>query len=183
MVVNHQGEKAQRLHKLLKQKLSEKITLYKQEPEQVDVWQSLAGQKDDFLIYDRCGRLTYHISLPYSIMSIPYVENAIKETYCARICGNCKHEVGTHSNSVEPTHDGHQHHRHHHHHHHDDKHGDHGDREVGRGHGAEQQRHHKHVGEGHRHVQDQLHVSQDHVGQTAVQLGQETNEGQVMQRP
>uniref|UniRef100_A0A4W5Q5T7 Selenoprotein P N-terminal domain-containing protein n=1 Tax=Hucho hucho TaxID=62062 RepID=A0A4W5Q5T7_9TELE len=94
MVVNHQGERAQRLHTLLRQKLSENITLYKQQPKQDDVWQTLAGEKDDFLIYDRCGRLTYHISLPYSILGTPYVENAIKETYCTRICGDCMFEQG-----------------------------------------------------------------------------------------
>ena len=53
MVVNHRGEQSQRLHNLLRQKLSENITLYKQEPDQADVWQALAGDKDDFLIYDR----------------------------------------------------------------------------------------------------------------------------------
>uniref|UniRef100_A0A8C7H216 Selenoprotein P N-terminal domain-containing protein n=1 Tax=Oncorhynchus kisutch TaxID=8019 RepID=A0A8C7H216_ONCKI len=93
MVVNHQGEQAQRLHTLLRQKLSENITLYKQQPKQEDVWQTLAGEKDDFLIYDRCGRLTYHISLPYSILGTPYVENAIKETYCTRVCGDCTYET------------------------------------------------------------------------------------------
>lgn len=59
MVVNHQGEQAQHLHTLLSQKLSENIILYKQVPKQDDVWQALAGKKDDFLIYDRsapdCG--------------------------------------------------------------------------------------------------------------------------------
>ncbi|KAJ7993609.1 hypothetical protein DPEC_G00256400 [Dallia pectoralis] len=198
MVVNHQGEKAQRLHTLLKQKLSEKITLYKQEPEQDDVWQSLAGQKDDFLIYDRCGRLTYHISLPYSLMSTPYVENAIKETYCSRVCGNCAHEsmeIPAECNGTvevtpeeeklnttgEPAHNGHQQHHHHHHHHHGNGHNHHGDREVGHNRGEEQRPPHRHGTEGQ--LQDQLHVGQDLVGQTAVQLGQETYEGQVMQKP
>lgn len=67
MVVNHQGEQAQRLHTLLRQKLSENITLYKQQPKQEDVWQTLAGEKDDFLIYDRsapdCGLCLSAVSL------------------------------------------------------------------------------------------------------------------------
>uniref|UniRef100_A0A8K9V8G4 Selenoprotein P N-terminal domain-containing protein n=1 Tax=Oncorhynchus mykiss TaxID=8022 RepID=A0A8K9V8G4_ONCMY len=100
MVVNHQGEQAQHLHTLLSQKLSENIILYKQVPKQDDVWQALAGKKDDFLIYDRCGRLTHHIFLPFSILGTPYVENAIKETYCQRICGDCTYEVHTHTHSV-----------------------------------------------------------------------------------
>lgn len=53
MVVNHQGEQAQRLHAMLAQRLSENITLYKQDVQQPDVWQALSGEKDDFLVYDR----------------------------------------------------------------------------------------------------------------------------------
>lgn len=53
MVVNQQGEQAQRLHTMLEQRLSENITLYKQDEQQPDVWQALGGEKDDFLIYDR----------------------------------------------------------------------------------------------------------------------------------
>ncbi|KAG8011918.1 Selenoprotein Pa, partial [Nibea albiflora] len=92
MVVNHQGEHSQRLHNMLAQRLTEPITLYKQEEQQPDVWQTLGGEKDDFFIYDRCGRLTHHISLPYTIIGQGHVESAIKDTYCKRICGECTHE-------------------------------------------------------------------------------------------
>ncbi|KAI1900084.1 hypothetical protein AGOR_G00046390 [Albula goreensis] len=92
MVVNHQGKMSQQLHNLLQQKLPESIPLYKQNPEEPDVWQALSGDKDDFLIYDRCGRLTYHISLPYSILTTPYVEEAVRETYCKNICGSCQYD-------------------------------------------------------------------------------------------
>ena len=54
MVINHQGERAQRLHTMLEQRLSGNIVLYKQEEHQPDVWQTLGGEKDDFFIYDRC---------------------------------------------------------------------------------------------------------------------------------
>lgn len=53
MVINHQGGQAQRLHSLLEQRLSQSVTLYKQDEQQPDVWQTLNGDKDDFLIYDR----------------------------------------------------------------------------------------------------------------------------------
>lgn len=213
MVVNHQGERAQRLHTLLRQKLSENITLYKQQPKQDDVWQTLAGEKDDFLIYDRCGRLTYHISLPYSILGTPYVENAIKETYCTRICGDCMYEskeIPAECNRTveakpegeekpviggETTHGGHGHHHHGHGHgHNGNRHGHdhHGERGMGRGHsrdhGAEQQQQHQHGTEGLQHGQahGQLHIGQEHMGQQAVQLGQMPQEGQrghIMQNP
>lgn len=59
MVINHQGAQSQRLHTMLAERLSENITLYKQDVQQPDVWQTLSGEKDDFLIYDRsvtcCG--------------------------------------------------------------------------------------------------------------------------------
>lgn len=41
----------------------------------------------------RCGRLTHHISLPYTIIGQGHVEGAIKEAYCKRLCGECTHEV------------------------------------------------------------------------------------------
>lgn len=53
MVINHQGEQAQRLHHMLAEKLSEHVTLYRQDVQQPDVWQTLGGEKDDFFIYDR----------------------------------------------------------------------------------------------------------------------------------
>lgn len=60
MVINHQGAGAQNLHVMLAERLSENIALYKQNEQQTDVWQTLSGEKDDFLIYDRfvtCGAL------------------------------------------------------------------------------------------------------------------------------
>ncbi|KAF6728643.1 Selenoprotein Pa [Oryzias melastigma] len=87
MVVNHQGEQAQRLHPLLQERLSQDIALYKQHKHQPDVWQILNGEKDDFFIYDRCGRLTHHLSLPYNIIGHGHVERAIREAYCNRMCG------------------------------------------------------------------------------------------------
>uniref|UniRef100_A0A3B3DYY8 Selenoprotein P N-terminal domain-containing protein n=1 Tax=Oryzias melastigma TaxID=30732 RepID=A0A3B3DYY8_ORYME len=93
MVVNHQGEQAQRLHPLLQERLSQDIALYKQHKHQPDVWQILNGEKDDFFIYDRCGRLTHHLSLPYNIIGHGHVERAIREAYCNRMCGECAFEV------------------------------------------------------------------------------------------
>lgn len=53
MVVNHQGAQAQSLHAMLTQRLSEHISLFKQDEALPDVWQTLGGNKDDFFIYDR----------------------------------------------------------------------------------------------------------------------------------
>lgn len=121
MVVNHQGAQARGLHVMLAQRLSEHISLYRQDETLPDVWQTLGGIKDDFFIYDRfgggtpllfcfrlvllsfynlfhpflnrCGRLTHRISLPFSIIEHGHVERAVKDAYCNSLCGECAHEV------------------------------------------------------------------------------------------
>lgn len=91
MVVNHQGVLSQLKIHTLKEKVSETITVYQQSENQTDVWTTLNGNKDDFLIYDRCGRLVYHLGLPYSFLNFPYVEDSIKIAYCEYKCGNCSY--------------------------------------------------------------------------------------------
>lgn len=53
MVVSHQGAQAQSLHAMLAQRLTEHISLYKQDEALPDVWQTLGGNNNDFFIYDR----------------------------------------------------------------------------------------------------------------------------------
>ena len=36
-------------------------------------WGLLNGNKDDFLLYDNCGRLNYHLRMPYSFLGYPFV--------------------------------------------------------------------------------------------------------------
>ncbi|NXU70269.1 SEPP1 protein, partial [Oreotrochilus melanogaster] len=91
VVVNHQGTYSQRKIHLLKESVSEYITVYQQDEQEADVWTILNGNKDDFLIYDRCGRLVYHLGLPYSFLSFQYVEESIKIAYCENKCGNCSY--------------------------------------------------------------------------------------------
>ncbi|CAM4555248.1 unnamed protein product, partial [Lepidochelys olivacea] len=52
LVVNHQGIHSQLKIHTLKEKVSENITVYQQDENQTDVWTTLNGNKDDFLIYD-----------------------------------------------------------------------------------------------------------------------------------
>ncbi|KAB1281187.1 Selenoprotein P [Camelus dromedarius] len=89
VVVNHQGLSSRLKYMHLKNKVSEHIPVYQQEENQTDVWTLLNGNKDDFLIYDRCGRLVYHLGLPFSFLTFPYVEESIKIVYCENKCGNC----------------------------------------------------------------------------------------------
>ncbi|NXQ61667.1 SEPP1 protein, partial [Anthoscopus minutus] len=136
VVVNHQGPQSRREFHLLKERVSDYITVYQQDEQQEDVWAALNGNKDDFLIYDRCGRLVYHLGLPYSFLHFHYVEESIKIAYCENKCGNCSYmepdidgvcenitkKAGEELSEMEPKltgqHSHHNLHRHGHHHRH-----------------------------------------------------------------
>lgn len=60
VVVNHQGILSRLNYMHLKSKVSEHIPVYQQEENQTDVWTLLNGNKDDFLIYDRCVHIHIH---------------------------------------------------------------------------------------------------------------------------
>lgn len=188
VVVNHQGAQSQREFHLLKERVSDYITVYQQDEHQEDVWTTLNGNKDDFLIYDRCGRLVYHLGMPYSFLHFQYVEESIKIAYCESKCGNCSYmepnidvvcenitkkaveelseiepEPTDQHSHPNPHRHGHHHRRHHHRHRHqgsrDPKHENHQA-------AAEADRHHPHSAWRHRlfgrHRHDQT-GSQEHV--------------------
>jgi len=54
-----------------------------------DVFRMLNGRKDDVYIYDRCGRLAYHIPFPKSYTRYGFVESAILSTLLDEPCGPC----------------------------------------------------------------------------------------------
>ncbi|XP_078621596.1 selenoprotein Pb-like [Branchiostoma floridae x Branchiostoma japonicum] len=54
-----------------------------------DVWGQLDGEKDDFIVYDRCGRLAKHIRMPQANMDNSDVEDAIRAVYEESPCGPC----------------------------------------------------------------------------------------------
>lgn len=56
--------------KLLTEKVS--FPVY-QEPASQDIMGLLGGRKDDILIYDRCGLLVDHFSMPHSYLGYPFV--------------------------------------------------------------------------------------------------------------
>uniref|UniRef100_A0A3Q3VSI8 Selenoprotein P N-terminal domain-containing protein n=1 Tax=Mola mola TaxID=94237 RepID=A0A3Q3VSI8_MOLML len=153
VVINHHGERARHLHSLLAGRLSQHITLYGQDEHQPDVWQTLNGEKEDFLIYDRCGRLTHRISLPYSVIAAGFVESAIKEAYCKHACGE-----------FPPVEEDTEHSRHHGQHHGHGQHGaTHGFHPRGVGHGHNHN--HGHDGHGGGRGQGQSQHSARHQGQ------------------
>ncbi|MBN3283241.1 SEPP1 protein, partial [Polyodon spathula] len=92
MIVNSQDHKSRHLYPLFQKKVSVNIPVYNHDNLQEDIWKLLSGDKYDFLIYDRCGRLTSHLGLPYSILTFLYVEKSITQAYCSSVCGNCSFE-------------------------------------------------------------------------------------------
>uniref|UniRef100_A0A8C6ZVU4 Selenoprotein P N-terminal domain-containing protein n=1 Tax=Nothoprocta perdicaria TaxID=30464 RepID=A0A8C6ZVU4_NOTPE len=89
MIVNEKAPLSRAMFGELARQAPPGIPVYQQEPRDPDVWQVLEGDKDDFLVYDRCARLAFHIQLPYSFLHFPYVESAIRFTYSKDYCGNC----------------------------------------------------------------------------------------------
>lgn len=89
MIVNEQAPLSRAMFGELQRQAPPGVPVFQQQPQEPDVWQLLGGDKDDFLVYDRCGRLAFHIQLPYSFLHFPYVESAIRFTHSKDFCGNC----------------------------------------------------------------------------------------------
>ncbi|NXL00929.1 SELPB protein, partial [Mesembrinibis cayennensis] len=89
MIVNEKSPLSRAMFEELERQAPPGVPVFQPEPEEPDVWQVLGGDKDDFLVYDRCGRLAFHIQLPYSFLHFPYVESAIRFTHSKDFCGNC----------------------------------------------------------------------------------------------
>lgn len=100
MVINAYDTRSLLFYLALYRRIS--FPLYQDTP-RTQVWNRLLGEKDDFLIYDRCGQLAYHISLPYSYLGYPYVELAINGVYEGVHPCNCSAEMTTLSDDVYST--------------------------------------------------------------------------------
>ncbi|KAM3915020.1 selenoprotein Pb-like [Leptodactylus fuscus] len=103
IIVNDQSLVSKLMYPELKRRAPAGIPVYDQLPNQEDVWEILDGNKDDFLIYDRCGRLTFHIRLPFSYLFYPYVEAAIISTYFEDYCQNCSFYSNITKNKLNET--------------------------------------------------------------------------------
>ncbi|XP_078621309.1 uncharacterized protein LOC144887783 [Branchiostoma floridae x Branchiostoma japonicum] len=60
-----------------------------QDTAEEEIWKLLDARKDDFIIYDRCGRLVRHVRMPQAHMDNPDVENIIRSVYHHSPCGPC----------------------------------------------------------------------------------------------
>ncbi|XP_012216128.1 uncharacterized protein [Linepithema humile] len=53
------------------------------------MWERFRASKDQVVVIDRCGKLTYQVIVPWSILYFPYVKAAILSTYQEDPCGGC----------------------------------------------------------------------------------------------
>jgi len=65
------------------------LPIYQEAEPSSSIWAALEGGKDDVFIYDRCGRLTYYIPFPLSIIhpQQPIIQAALLSTYFDNPCG------------------------------------------------------------------------------------------------
>ncbi|KFM72056.1 Selenoprotein Pb, partial [Stegodyphus mimosarum] len=95
IIVNHKASHAQELLHELQERVS--FDVY-QETEVEPVWDVMEGGKDDMYVYDRCGKLTYYVPFPLSVITDeqPIVATAVLATYFRSPCGiNCEKNSST----------------------------------------------------------------------------------------
>lgn len=61
------------------------------------IWELMGTTKDDIMVFDRCGRLTYHVIMPWSMLTYPYVKAALLSTYHDEPCGQCNITTTSHN--------------------------------------------------------------------------------------
>ncbi|XP_003705864.2 uncharacterized protein LOC100876843 isoform X1 [Megachile rotundata] len=59
-----------------------------QDTPELNIWENFRALKDEVIIVDGCGKLTYQVIIPWSIY-LPYVKAAILATYNEDPCGPC----------------------------------------------------------------------------------------------
>ncbi|CAD1478961.1 unnamed protein product [Heterotrigona itama] len=68
---------------------------------ELGIWKSFHASKDEVVIIDRCGKVTYQIIVPWSILHFPYVKAAILSTYKEDPCGPCYGQSSTVRDSMD----------------------------------------------------------------------------------
>ncbi|KAG5311321.1 SELPA protein, partial [Acromyrmex insinuator] len=79
-------------------KNNETEIIFLQDDPQSRIWERFRASREHAVIIDRCGKLTYHVIVPWSILFFPYVKAAILSTYMDDPCGECNPAVYRASN-------------------------------------------------------------------------------------
>ena len=107
-IVNSRDPASFEKRSLLMERVSgSEIQVY-QETDIVSIWDKLKGSRGDLFIYDRCGRLTYYIPSPLSVLSAraPIAQATILSAYFDNPCGSsCSHQPTTVSSPHSTTFD------------------------------------------------------------------------------
>ncbi|KYM84705.1 Selenoprotein Pa [Atta colombica] len=77
--------------------------IFLQDDPQSRIWERFRASREHAVIIDRCGKLTYHVIVPWSILFFPYVKAAILSTYMDDPCGGCNpavYQASNHENHV-----------------------------------------------------------------------------------
>ncbi|KYN19017.1 PREDICTED: GATA zinc finger domain-containing protein 8-like [Trachymyrmex cornetzi] len=72
--------------------------IFLQDDPQSRIWERFRASREHAVIIDRCGKMTYHVIVPWSILFFPYVKAAILSTYMDDPCGGCNPAVYRASN-------------------------------------------------------------------------------------
>ncbi|XP_054004796.1 TNF receptor-associated factor family protein DDB_G0272098-like [Hylaeus anthracinus] len=75
--------------------------IFLQDTFELGIWQNFHAFKDEVAVIDRCGRLTYQVIIPWSILYFPYVKAAILSTYKEEPCGPCNEKPSSVHNSLD----------------------------------------------------------------------------------
>nr|XP_033343124.1 uncharacterized protein LOC117230119 isoform X2 [Megalopta genalis] len=76
------------------------IVFLRDTPE-LGIWHHFRASRDEVVVLDRCGKLTYQVIIPWSILYFPYVKAAILSTYKEYPCGPCNEQPSPVYNTVE----------------------------------------------------------------------------------
>ncbi|TGZ54027.1 uncharacterized protein [Temnothorax longispinosus] len=77
-------------------KSNESGIVYLQDDPQSRLWERFGASRDQVITIDRCGKLTYDVMMPWSILFFPYVKGAILSTYEEDPCGGCDFQPTIH---------------------------------------------------------------------------------------
>ncbi|KYN37341.1 Selenoprotein Pa [Trachymyrmex septentrionalis] len=72
--------------------------IFLQDDPQSRLWERFRASREHAVIIDRCGKLTYHVIVPWSILFFPYVKAAILSTYMDDPCSGCNPAIYQTSN-------------------------------------------------------------------------------------
>ncbi|XP_078050400.1 uncharacterized protein LOC144476937 [Augochlora pura] len=82
-------------------KIKENGIVFLRDTPEIGIWDYFRASRDEVVVLDRCGKLTYQVIIPWSILYFPYVKAAILSTYKEYPCGPCNEQPSPISNTME----------------------------------------------------------------------------------